>query len=260
MAAAARTVRRFAGGLLAVPLLLGSCEPQCAPAPPAPRDVEQREIGASVEGRPIVAYRVGTPGGTPVLVVGSIHGDEQAGIEIAEHLRDAAAVPAGLDVWVVPTVNPDGNARGTRTNAHGVDLNRNFSTNWAPVDCVALPRNCAGPEPLSEPEARALADLVSTVAPRLTVVYHGADHVVSAATDVVASPAAVHEYARVSGYPLGSIPCSPACTGTATMFANAAVTPSTAFTVELASKAAGAMSPTGVASHAAAVFAAAALV
>jgi protein MpaA len=254
-----RTVRRFAGGLLAVPLLLGSCEPQCAPAPPAAgRVTEQRDIGTSVDGRPITAYRLGTPGGTPVLAVGSIHGDEQAGIEIVEHLRDAAAIPDGLDVWLVPTMNPDGNANGLRTNGRGVDLNRNLSTNWAPVDCAALPRNCAGPEPFSEPESKAFADFVVAIQPQLTIMYHGADHVVSAATAIVARPDAVLAYARVSGYPLGSIPCSPACTGTATQFANANVAPSTAFTVELSTKAAGGMSPAGVTSHTAAFFAAAA--
>jgi protein MpaA len=252
-----RIVRRFAVGVLAVPLLLGSCEPQCAPAPPAPV-VEVREIGTSLAGRPLVAYRVGTPGGTPVLAVGSIHGDEQAGIEIVEHLRDAVAVPDGLDVWLVPTMNPDGNVAGTRTNLGGVDLNRNLPTNWAPVDCAALPRNCAGPGPLSEPESAAFAAFVDAIRPQLTIMYHGADHVVSAATDIVAVPEAVRTYARVSGYRLASIPCSPACTGTATQYTNAAVSPSTAFTVELSTKAAGGMSPTGVAGHAAAFLAAAA--
>jgi murein peptide amidase A len=254
-------LRRFAVGLAAVPLLLGSCEPQCAPAPPGPpRILEQRQLGTSFEGRPIVAYRLGTPGATPVLAVGSIHGDEEAGIEIVEHLRDAAAIPAGLDVWIVPTINPDGNVHGFRTNVRGVDLNRNFPTNWAFVDCRALPRNCAGYEPLGEPESRAFADFVTSVRPQLTIMYHGADHVVSAATAIVASPAAVLAYADVSGYPLGSIPCSPACTGTATQFTNATVSPSTAFTVELSTKAAGGMTPAGVSAHAAAFWAAAARV
>ena len=73
----------------------------------------------------------------------------------------------------------------------------------------------------ASPSPRAFADFVTSVRPQLTIMYHGADHVVSAATAIVASPAAVLAYADVSGYPLGSIPCSPACTGTATQFTNA---------------------------------------
>jgi protein MpaA len=221
--------------------------------------LEQRTIGTSIEGRAIVAYRVGTPGGVPVLAVGSIHGDERAGIEIVEHVRDAAAIPAGLDVWLVPTVNPDGNVHAFRTNVRGVDLNRNFSTNWQPVDCTAFPRNCAGPAPMSEPETVALANFMKAIRPRLTVMYHGADHLVSASLSTVARPDAVRAYARAAGYALGSVPCRPACTGTATQFANANVAGATAFTVELSTKAAGGMSPTGVANHTRALFAAAGL-
>jgi len=141
-----------------------------------------------------------------------------------------------------------------------VDLNRNMPTNWAPVDCAALPRNCAGPGALSEPESGTFATFVTAIRPELTIMYHGADHVVSAATATVAVPQAVLTYAGISGYALASIHCSPACTGTATQSTNAAVAPSTAFTVELSTKAAGGMSTTGVANHTAAFLAAAAVI
>ena len=150
----------------------------------------------------------------------------------------------------MPTVNPDGNAAGSRTNGNGVDLNRNFSTNWQPVDCAARPRNCAGPAPLSEPETRLVATLVESIQPRLTVVYHGADHLASAAMAVVASPTAVEAYAATAGYAIGSVACSPSCTGTSTQFVNATVSGATAFAVELSTKAAGGMSPQGVVRHA----------
>jgi murein peptide amidase A len=85
------------------------------------------QIGRSVEGRPIVVRRVGNPDGMRVLVVGCIHGDECAGIAIIralEHARTSA------DLWLVPDLNPDGHAHGTRQNADGVDLNANWSAGW----------------------------------------------------------------------------------------------------------------------------------
>ena len=167
LASTRRHAAHASRGLLALPVLIVSCQPACEPAvapvpevPAAPRVIEERQIGTSVEGRPIIAYRLGTPGGIVVLAVGSIHGDEQAGIEIVEHVRDTAAIPDGLDVWVIPTINPDGNLTNSETNAAGVDLNRNFGPNWELIDCVADPQNCSGPEPMSEPESKALAEFV----------------------------------------------------------------------------------------------------
>ena len=144
-----RSRRLTAGGLLALPLLMAQCDPACEPEPPGPppppRVIAEHQVGTSLQGRPITAYRLGTPGGKVVLVVGSIHGDEQAGIEIAEYVRDAAPIPAGFDVFVIPTINPDGNLVNSEGNAAGVDLNRNWPPDWAPIDCVLVPQNCSGP-------------------------------------------------------------------------------------------------------------------
>src|ERR671933_1001864 len=97
-------------------------------APPAlPARIE---AGRSVQGRPIVAVRRG-PADAPVrvLVSGSIHGNETAGHAVVRRLRRLAP-PEGVQVWTVRSFNPDGVLRGTRQNARGVDLNRNFPYRW----------------------------------------------------------------------------------------------------------------------------------
>jgi hypothetical protein len=58
------------------------------------------EIGQSVLGAPILAERFGTPGGRRVLVIGVIHGDEDAGIAIVDELRRLVA-PDGVELWLV---------------------------------------------------------------------------------------------------------------------------------------------------------------
>ena len=102
------------------------------PATTPPIVQQQIELGRSVEGRPITAVERGTPGGTAVLVIGCIHGDEDAGMAVVDDLM-TDTVPDGVDLWLVPSMNPDGQAHQVRTNAHQVDLNRNFPQNWAPA-------------------------------------------------------------------------------------------------------------------------------
>jgi murein peptide amidase A len=125
-------------------------------------------LGRSEEGRPIVALRVGDPRGTRVLVVGCIHGTECAGIAVARALE---RVHAQVDLWVVPNLNPDGYARGTRQNGRGVDLNANWSSQWQgggrPWD-VYYP----GPRSFSERETWIARTLILRIRPRLTIWFH----------------------------------------------------------------------------------------
>ena len=87
-------------------------------------------IGTSVQGRPIVAVHRWRPGATrTLLVIGNMHGDEQAGLRVVRRLRKHS-FPAAVDLWLIRSVNPDGTAADRRTNAHGVDLNRNFPRRW----------------------------------------------------------------------------------------------------------------------------------
>jgi protein MpaA len=128
-------------------------------------------LGRSVEGRPIVAAEVKSASArAAVLVVGCIHGNESAGIEVARALRGAGAIP-GIDLWVIDDLNPDGLARHTRQNADGVDLNRNFPWRWR-ASGRRGDQQFPGPRALSEPEARLAHALILRLRPRLTVWFH----------------------------------------------------------------------------------------
>ncbi len=128
-------------------------------------------IGRSVEDRAIEVERIGEAAAErKVLVVGSIHGDEPAGHAVIERLRDRYADRLGsVDLWLVRTVNPDGLAAGTRGNAHGVDLNRNFGFEYDPTLDGGYE---SGPHAFSEPESRAVRDLARRVGFDLSVWYH----------------------------------------------------------------------------------------
>jgi protein MpaA len=126
------------------------------------------QLGRSEGGRPIFAVRVGDPRGPRVLVVGCIHGTECAGIAVARALE---RTQTRADLWIVPNLNPDGYARGTRQDGRGVDLNANWSSAWRgggrPWD-VYYP----GPHPFSERETRIARNLILRLRPRVTIWYH----------------------------------------------------------------------------------------
>lgn len=135
-----------------------------APRAHAPRVL----LGRSERGRPIVALRTGDPSGPTVLVVGCIHGTECAGLAIARALE---RVRTGLDLWIVPNLNPDGYAIGRRQNGRGVDLNRNWSSQW-PGGGRPWDTYYPGPWPFSERETRIARKLILRIRPRVTVWYH----------------------------------------------------------------------------------------
>ncbi|MGZ5472392.1 MAG: murein tripeptide amidase MpaA [Thermoanaerobaculia bacterium] len=137
--------------------------------------------GASLEGIPLTVY---LPDQAPadVVVLAAIHGDEaETTVAVSEALR---CLPRGdLKAAVILCGNPDGMLRGTRGNAGGVDLNRNFPTsNWSPNPVYYKSRaNDArdialspGAQPASEPETRALLSLLEHLKPRAVVSLHSA--------------------------------------------------------------------------------------
>jgi protein MpaA len=166
-------MRRAGVIAVGIALLAGLDSPTSTPAlamPAVPHALVHRVVvvGRSVEGRPIEAIEVGNPDASQKeLVVGCIHGTECAGIAVADTL---AALPpqSRLDLWIVPDLNPDGDAAGARGNAHGVDLNRNFPWRWKRLKGVFY----SGPHPLSEPESRFARRLILRIRPQVSIWFH----------------------------------------------------------------------------------------
>lgn len=133
-------------------------------------------IGVSIEQRPIEMLTFGdTP--NPVLVIGGIHGSEPTSVDVARRLAtNLLNDPAiwygrtGKSVAIIPVANPDGYARLARTNAAGVDVNRNFPAKNFRVRQTT--RASHGPEPLSEPESRAIKEAMDTLKPRMIISIH----------------------------------------------------------------------------------------
>lgn len=178
-------------------------------------------LGRSLDGRPITAVEVGDPAGKRVLVVGCVHGNEGAGIAVARRLERLS--PAGIDLWIVRDLNPDGHAAGTRGNAHGVDLNRNFPNRWRRLGGVYD----SGPRPLSEREARIGYRLILRLHPAVTVWFHQHLNLVWASGGDLAVE---RLFARVSGLPYHRLP---PLAGSAIDWQNHRLPGTTAFAAEL---------------------------
>src|SRR5688500_10279743 len=125
---------------------------------------EHLVIGHTVLGRSIEAMRFAPAGyARPrpgALVFGGIHGDEPASVLQAERFgEELVERPPGRETWVVPCVNVDGMLAGTKNNANDVDLNRHFAAkNWTATPAKA--GYAAGAAPETEPEVRALVELI----------------------------------------------------------------------------------------------------
>lgn len=106
------------------------------------------------------------------LVIGVFHGDEPQGkYLIEEYLKTNK-----IDTLFIPCLNPDGMQLNKRTNANGVDLNRNFPTeNWG-EDTSTAGNNpddyYAGPIPASEIETKFVKDIIEKYKPSIILTLH----------------------------------------------------------------------------------------
>jgi murein peptide amidase A len=219
-----------------------------APGRPEPYSLahnRRTKLGESVDGRSVRAVEIGNPGGEKtVLVVGAIHGNEPAGLAVIAALRKLRPVP-DADIWVIRDLNPDGRHAGTRQNARGVDLNRNFPYKWEP-NGDRWDTYYPGPRPLSEPESRMARRFILQLKPDITIWYHQHMSLVY----WTGGHKHIHKrYAHASGLPLVRKPKLP---GAATRWQNHRFPRSTAFVVELP---AGSLSKKAAKRHARAVVA-----
>ncbi|MET0909435.1 MAG: M14 family zinc carboxypeptidase [Ilumatobacteraceae bacterium] len=158
-------------------------------------------LGRSVNGAPIVAERIGELGGRPVVVIGVIHGDEDDGVAIIDELR-SNPVPAGVELWLIESMNPDGQAAQVRQNANGVDLNRNFPYKWGVIGAPG-DSQYAGIGPASEPETQAIVNFVGQLRPEIVIWYHQDLFVISPAEGREGRVRA--RYAELTNWPRGGI-------------------------------------------------------
>ena len=129
------------------------------------------EFGRSVQGVPLTFYRRQSGSdGARVLVIGCIHGDEFVGNRVVDILRDIP-LEGNIDLWMVRSMNPDGQQLRTRQNANGVDLNRNFPGNWQKIGKPGS-WQYSGSDSASEPEVQGVVKLGELVKPQFVIWYH----------------------------------------------------------------------------------------
>ena len=133
------------------------------------------QLGRSYGNRPIEVVHI-AGNGPRILVVGCVHGNECEGIEVTKLLERSHPK---ADLWLVHQLNPDGYTRRSRTNARGVDLNRDF---------VAA----------TQRETRIARRLILRLRPDVTLWFHQPQAVVRAwgPSRVIA-----RRYARLAGVP-----------------------------------------------------------
>ncbi len=122
-----------------------------------------------------------------ILIIGVFHGDEPQGKYLIEEYLDKKysnspspqSFPRGergQNLLFIPCLNPDGMQNNTRTNANGVDLNRNFPTkNWGQDTSQAGDNPSdyfGGKSPASEIETQFVIDIINKYQPKAILTLH----------------------------------------------------------------------------------------
>lgn len=207
--------RRAIAALVALLLALASLSVvRSAPAAatPLPTVRQIKVIGYSVRHQPIMAYHLGDPTSkVKAVLLGQMHGDEPAGTIVTSAVVHGPPI-RGIDLWVIPTMNPDGNNAHTRGNAHGVDLNRNWPDHWTHLTGIYY----SGPRVGSEPETKAMYAFLQAVKPTLMVSMHQPLNGVDTTDGGARNPAFARRLATGLGLRLTPFTCWSVCLGSMT--------------------------------------------
>jgi len=119
------------------------------------------EAGKSVQGRPLYLVHINNKKNanpTKIFLFAQMHGNEVSSKDALLYLAKNYAenpkkLPADVDLWLLPMLNPDGSVKYERRNANNVDLNRDQKH-------------------LTQPESITLNKIVQKLHPDITVDCH----------------------------------------------------------------------------------------
>lgn len=144
-------------------------------------------IGTSLAGRPLEVFAFGQGESNRMIIAGMHGGYEWNTIALADELIQVLTarsdlVPEDVTLYILRSLNPDGEARSTsykgRVNENLVDLNRNFPSHWQrqwPLDgCWTYTFVTGGSSPASEPETVSLMNFLLDNQIEALVNYHSA--------------------------------------------------------------------------------------
>ncbi len=136
--------------------------------------LHQSSWARSARGKSIELFSSQHGAERPLLFIGGVHGDEPEGVDLAEKFLSWLQKNnnSQMHSWLlIPCLNLDGYSARERTNGNGVDLNRNFpSRDWS--SHAKAPRYYPGPHPTSEPEVKALCQLIDQHKPQVIFHFH----------------------------------------------------------------------------------------
>lgn len=168
------------------------------PSPTATQPISSTLVlGRSTQGWPVEAYRFGT-GPVHLALIGGIHGGYEwntilLAYKAIDYFGDnPMEIPAEISLYIIPSANPDGQIEvvghsgrfsadevgkdtiSGRTNAQGVDLNRNWDCKWEPNGFWRNEKVSGGKKPFSEPETQTLRDFLTRPPMAAVVFWHSA--------------------------------------------------------------------------------------